>query len=127
MVEPTCGHDVAETRQVEEPETAYEGTGAANAQVATAAGGATTGRALARCEEPPLQCAGRTERARRHCTGARAKGANGNVVAAIPTSGTMLQLATAGVYNPNPTDAVRERRASGQGGADGRGRTPGAA
>ena len=44
-----------------------------------------------------------------------------------PTSCTMLQLATAGVYNPNPTDAVRERRASGQGGADGRGRTPGAA
>ena len=66
MVELTCGHDVAETRRVEEPETAYEGTGAANAQVATAAGGATTGRALARCEESPLHCAGRTERARRH-------------------------------------------------------------
>ena len=66
MVEPTCGHDVAETRRVEGLETAYEGTGAANAQVATAAGGATTGRALARCEESPLHCAGRTERARRH-------------------------------------------------------------
>ena len=81
MVEP-AGVNVAETRQAEEPQAACEGTGAANTQAAQAAGGATTGRALARYGEPPLNCVGRTERARRHCTSARAGGANVIVVAA---------------------------------------------